>query len=136
MEYKEAQIYSAHIDELSNQTMSMQSKMIKSAEVPVKDAFNLADTDHYNSIEGKANDKDFMNKVLIIDDEPMNSEVLTSLLQVENVDAETQISGVKALEHLAELIFRKKPIYKVILIDFCMQELDGPQTAIQIRELC
>ena len=45
-------------------------------------------------------------------------------------------SGVKALEHLAELIYSRKPIYKVLLIDFCMPGLDGPQTAIQVTELC
>ena len=43
---------------------------------------------------------------------------------------------MKALEHLGDLIFRRKPLYKVILIDFCMPGLDGPQTALHIRELC
>ena len=79
---------------------------------------------------------EFNSKVLIIDDEPMNITVLKSLLENENVESESMGSGVKALEHLGDLIFTRQPLYKVILIDFCMPGLDGPQTAIHIRELC
>ena len=59
----------------------------------------------------------------------MNVDVLQTLLHFENVESTYQSSGVKALEHIAELIFAKEPIYKVIIIDFCMPGLDGPQTA-------
>ena len=74
--------------------------------------------------------------MLIIDDEPMNIMALQSLLQIEGVESESQQTGIKAVEHLAELIYSREPIYKVLLIDFCMPGLDGPQTAIQIKELC
>ena len=80
--------------------------------------------------------EEFNDKVLIIDDEPMNITVLKSLLENEKVESESMASGVKALEHLGDLIFTRQPLYKVILIDFCMPGLDGPQTALHIRELC
>ena len=79
---------------------------------------------------------DFIEKVLIVDDEPMHIMALTSLLETEGIPSAFQTSGVKAIEHLAELIYQKKPIYKVIIIDFCMKVMDGPQTAKQIKELC
>mmetsp|Transcript_17063 Transcript_17063/g.22990 ORF Transcript_17063/g.22990 Transcript_17063/m.22990 type:complete len:88 (-) Transcript_17063:71-334(-) len=39
------------------------------------------------------------------------------------------------MEYISELVQAKKPIPKVLLIDFSMPGLDGPQTAIHIREL-
>ena len=63
--------------------------MKESAEVRVKATLNEEITSEMSILEGVTSDTDFMNKVLIIDDELMNSEVLTSLLQVENVSAET-----------------------------------------------
>lgn len=62
--------------------------MKESAEVRVKATLNEEITSEMSILEGVTSDTDFMNKVLIIDDELMNSEVLTSLLQVENVSAE------------------------------------------------
>ena len=50
---------------------------------------------------------EFNSKVLIIDDEPMNITVLKSLLENENVESESMGSGVKALEHLGDLIFTR-----------------------------
>ena len=63
--------------------------MKESAKVRVKATLNEEITSEMSILEGVTSDTDFMNKVLIIDDELMNSEVLTSLLQVENVSAET-----------------------------------------------
>lgn len=61
---------------------------------------------------------------------------MQNLLQGEGIESKALQSGVKALEHMAELIYSRKPIYKVLFIDFCMSGLDGPQTAIQVKELC
>ena len=63
--------------------------MKESAKVRVKATLNEEIISEMSILEGVSSDTDFMNKVLIIDDELMNSEVLTSLLQVENVSAET-----------------------------------------------
>ena len=63
--------------------------MKESAEVRVKATLNEEITDKMSIPEGVTSDTDFMNRVLITDDEPMNSQVLMSLLQVENVSAET-----------------------------------------------
>ena len=45
-------------------------------------------------------------------------------------------SGVKAVSHIQQLIKNGQPIYKMILCDFSMPELDGPQTSMQIHEIC
>ena len=45
-------------------------------------------------------------------------------------------SGAKAVEHIAKLARNGRSVYKVILCDFCMPELDGPQTTVQIRDVC
>mmetsp|Transcript_34845 Transcript_34845/g.45878 ORF Transcript_34845/g.45878 Transcript_34845/m.45878 type:complete len:117 (-) Transcript_34845:106-456(-) len=73
---------------------------------------------------------------MIVDDEPMNILALESMLFAAGIETESQSSGVKAVEHLSELIHAGKPISKVLLIDFCMPGLDGPSTALEIRELC
>ena len=66
----------------------------------------------------------------------MHIMALKSLLEAEGIQSAFESSGVKAVEHLAEMIYTKKPIYKVIIIDYFMRVMDGPSTAIQIRELC
>ena len=50
--------------------------------------------------------------------------------------ADQMSSGVKAVAHIRLLIEQDRALYKVILCDFSMPELDGPQTAYQIREIC
>ena len=77
-----------------------------------------------------------MPTVLIIDDEPMNLLALDAILSNIGIRADQMNSGVKAVAHIHQLVKNGQPLYKVILCDFSMPQLDGPQTAIQIHKIC
>jgi len=85
-------------------------------------------------------------EILIVDDEMLNIEVITMLLQNKNIPSSYALSGLDALrkiEERADLIQQSKSsgdkkhsMFKLILLDYCMPKMDGLETAQKIRELC
>jgi two-component system sensor histidine kinase BarA len=77
--------------------------------------------------------------VLIVDDDQMNIEVMDAMLESLDVITDTAISGNAAIlliEQRIEAFYRSEaPMYKLILLDYSMPEMDGPQVAIAIRNL-
>ena len=66
----------------------------------------------------------------MVDDDLYNIEVVTAMMVSLNVKSESAISGMSALvkmqdriEHMRE---GKAQMYKIILLDYSMPELDGP----------
>ena len=45
-------------------------------------------------------------------------------------------SGAQGIALFKNLISQRKPVFKVILLDYSMPELNGPETAIEILRLC
>ena len=87
-------------------------------------------------LEGR--DSDENPAVLIVDDDPMNIEVLTSMfLSMRNMQSDTALSSFEALNlirtRLAEVIQGRATMYKMIMLDYSIDEMDGPQIAIAIR---
>lgn len=70
------------------------------------------------------------HRVLLIDDEADNLEVLRELLQLEGQDVETAQSGPSALN-----LFRKGEEFDLVLCDVGMPEMSGWQVAREIQEL-
>jgi CheY-like chemotaxis protein len=68
--------------------------------------------------------------VLIVDDDNMNIEVIKAMLDSLNVISDTALSGNAALsliELRLEAVYRgEAPMYKLILLDYSMPEMDGP----------
>lgn len=69
-------------------------------------------------------------KVLVVDDEELIAESIAEILRSEGYDAIVALSGQQALELVQEMC------PEVVISDVLMPDLDGVETAIQIRELC
>ena len=67
--------------------------------------------------------------MLIVDDELFNRMALEAMLNSEGIESVQVQDGYKAIELLNQLISEAKPIFRLILLDFSMPVLDGPQTA-------
>ncbi|MCR5502080.1 MAG: response regulator [Lachnospiraceae bacterium] len=67
-------------------------------------------------------------KVLVVDDNDMNLQVLKGLLRGTKVRIETAMSGMAALEKLSE------NTYDIVLLDHMMPEMDGIETLRRLRE--
>lgn len=69
-------------------------------------------------------------KVLIIDDDPRNLFVLTTLLERQGAEVSTAESGPEGIEFL-----KKKPEIDLILMDIMMPGMDGYQATQEIRQM-
>lgn len=66
-------------------------------------------------------------RILIVDDNPMNSLVESKLLKETKMKIDVADSGTKCLE------MTKRKYYHVILMDYMMPEMNGAQTLTQLR---
>ena len=78
-------------------------------------------------------------RVLIVDDDPMNVEMISSMLDMKKIKADCALSGsqsIKLIQSRIELVYRgQASMYSVIFVDYSMPEMDGPQVAIEIRRI-
>ena len=72
-------------------------------------------------------------RVLLVDDNAGDLEVLTNLMQTYRMDVRSACTGVKALEMLAEATEVKSP-FELVLIDWRMPRMDGIETVRHIRQ--
>ena len=68
--------------------------------------------------------------VLVVDDDMMNIEVMRAMLFSKKIDSDYALKGTEALKLIQErleLVYRGEAVmYKVILLDYSMPEMDGP----------
>jgi len=67
--------------------------------------------------------------ILIVDDNPMNLNVATRLLEMFQITADTALSGPQAIEMV------KQQQYDIIFMDYMMPEMDGNETTGIIRKM-
>src|SRR3954468_9496040 len=67
--------------------------------------------------------------VLVVDDHPVNQEVLVRQLELLGIDSDTAVDGVEALE-----LWSKKP-YAAVLADIHMPRMDGYELTRQLRAI-
>ncbi len=67
-------------------------------------------------------------KILVVDDNEMNLQVLSGLLRPTKVQIETALSGKECLAKLAE------DVYDLVLLDHMMPDLDGIETLHALRK--
>lgn len=70
-----------------------------------------------------------LHRILVVDDEPDITELLSYNLRKENYDVQTANNGREAIE------IAKEFIPELIILDIMMPELDGIETGRQIREI-
>ena len=77
--------------------------------------------------------------MLVIDDCEINIQMLTIILDDSKIDSDCVFSGPEALEMIEQRIVNvengKGEMYKAILLDFSMPEMDGPTTSRRLREM-
>ena len=71
-------------------------------------------------------------RVLIVDDEPSDLEVMETLMQSLRMDVLSVRTGTTALEKLVEATFLKAP-FELVLVDWRMPRMDGIETIRCIR---
>ena len=74
-------------------------------------------------------------KALVVDDEPDTCEYVQRLLSRFGVKCDTVTSGKKALRRVSSRMQTNHP-YDLCIIDWNMQEMDGLETAREVRRLC
>jgi signal transduction histidine kinase/CheY-like chemotaxis protein len=68
-------------------------------------------------------------RVLIVDDVPTNLAIARGLLKPYNLQIDTVLSGIEAIERIRS----EKPRYNAVFMDHMMPELDGIETVQKIR---
>lgn len=76
----------------------------------------------------KGKQPDYQAKILVVDDDPVNLQVLTTILPEENYEVETVLSGKEALEKVDE------EAWDLIISDVMMPKMSGYQLTRFIRE--
>ena len=71
---------------------------------------------------------------MVVDDDPMQIEIVTSLIKsMRDIQIDSVLSSSRALnlvkKRLAEVLLGRANMYKVILLDYSIDEMDGPQIA-------
>ena len=76
---------------------------------------------------------------MIVDDEPFNIELVTLILGELNIIVDSAFSGMEAIEkikqRIALVLDGKAKMYKLILLDYSMPVMEGPETALEIRQV-
>ena len=76
---------------------------------------------------------------MVVDDDPMNIAVMEAMLLERSVKCDTAGGGIEAISLFKERLAKCKRegacMYKLILLDFSMLDMNGPAVASQIRDL-
>jgi CheY-like chemotaxis protein len=86
--------------------------------------------------------------ILVVDDSTANRKMLIRMLKICGHTSTEAVDGLEAVKEIA-LMMRKRKLrkeldrkescvytqYDVVLMDSCMPKMDGPQAAIQMREM-
>ena len=74
--------------------------------------------------------------ILVVDDEPMNIYVVKEMLRGKNIESIAETSGVQALniieDRIENFLLGRQKMFKLILLDYSMPEMDGPAVAREI----
>ena len=116
--------------ELMNGTISVESEKNKGTTFTI--TVTLLDCEQKSIGE----EEDFLHPhevcVLVIDDDPIACEHAQLVLGQVGVNCETALSGAEGLE-MAKVRHARMEPYNLILVDWCMPDMDGIETTRQIR---
>ncbi len=72
---------------------------------------------------------------LVVDDDLMNIDVLQAMLHSKNVKSDRALGGEMVLKLIKDRIASGNEMYKLILLDYSMPIMNGPETARAVRTL-
>jgi len=72
-------------------------------------------------------------RVLLVDDDPSDLEVLTTLIQSMHMNVTSARSGTEALQKLEEATFMRVP-FELVIVDWRMPRMDGVEMVRTIRQ--
>ena len=85
------------------------------------------------------NDNATPEKILIVDDDPMNIHVLQAMLKLMNNDCNHALNGQDAIQkvktRITDVEQNKTEMYRIIFLDYNMPDINGPEVAQEIRFL-
>ena len=98
--------------------------------ISIKDLF-------YDQRQNSISDKDDGREpqILIVDDEPINLIAIEGQLTAMNFDSINVGSGEEALALVNSFLEQEKPMFKLIMLDYCMPGMDGPTTSRELNKL-
>ena len=78
--------------------------------------------------------------MLVVDDEPLNIEILCGMLEARGVMSDRALGGSQAITLFKKRIEQCKSdpatsMYKLVLLDYSMPDMDGPEVAKEIQNL-
>lgn len=119
-----------NIVEIMNGNIAVESKKGVGSKFTV--TLTLKNSIHQNSNTSRINPKDM--RVLVVDDEEIAADHAILVLNEVGIRADACFSGVEALKMLEVQHIKQDP-YNLVLLDWKMPEMDGVETAKQIRKL-
>ena len=132
--FKVHDLASEHMASLVEEDLELQLEQQPSEEQPMQDA--IVDDSALNLCAIESSSGDSVSQVAIIDYQFINLCAIGGQFQSRGIEYETFEQGDFAIQRIKELIERGKPIFKMMVIDYSMPEMNGPQTAAAIVQLC
>ena len=78
-------------------------------------------------------------QLLVVDDDQMNIEVIQAMLKMLKTPSDSALHGSFAIDMIEAKIALYEEgtadMYKIIILDYSMPDMDGPQVAMKITEL-
>ncbi|WP_108927093.1 response regulator [Leptospira johnsonii] len=97
-----------------------------------KELKNYKEGNHLGStvaLQNESSDSEKNARILVVDDEPVNLQVIQNYLSLRNISSVTAKSGMEALE-----ILQKDKEFDVVILDVMMPKMSGLDTAREIRK--
>ena len=90
--------------------------------------------DSHNSFP-EINENPTESKVLLVDDSVFNLIAVEGLFNQFGLDCDTAVDGTEAVKLIRKQIESDLPVYKLIMMDYSMPQMDGPEATRAIRQL-
>ncbi len=118
-----------NIVDLMNGVISAESEKERGTEFTV--VITLTNSEHQGPVTNMIQPKDM--RILVVDDEEVAVEHARIVLDEVGIKSDTCFSGQEAL-HMLELQHSRHEPYNLVLLDWKMPEMDGVETAREIRK--